>query len=94
MYRRIHARLRDRQRPAGTAEDGVNVYADDGYVEPGWQVVAGGQYMFLTDELAYQTLDQFEIVDDGLDLDAPDRRDGASIPAPSCNGMDCADWPS
>jgi len=51
-----------------TAEDGVNVYADPGYVDDGWQVEDGDQYMFLTDELAYQTLDQFEIVDDGLDL--------------------------
>jgi hypothetical protein len=51
-----------------TAEDGINVYVDPGYVDPGWQVIAGQQYMFLDDELAYQTLDQFEVVDDGLDL--------------------------
>jgi hypothetical protein len=51
-----------------TAAAGVNSYVDDGYVDPGYQVVAGAQYMLLTDELAYQTLDQFAIADDGLNL--------------------------
>jgi hypothetical protein len=50
------------------AATGTNAYVEDGYVDPGYQVVAGGQYMLLTDELAYQTLDQFVVVDDGLDL--------------------------
>jgi hypothetical protein len=52
-----------------TAAVGINAYVDDGYVDDGYQVVAGSQRMFLTDELAYQTLDQFEVVDDGLNLD-------------------------
>jgi hypothetical protein len=51
-----------------TAAEGINSYVEDGYVEPGYQVVAGAQHMLLTDELAYQTLDNFLIVDDGLDL--------------------------
>lgn len=53
---------------AAVAATGINAYVDDGYVEDGYQVIAGSQRMFLTDELAYQTLDQFEVVDDGLNL--------------------------
>jgi hypothetical protein len=51
-----------------TAATGINAYVDDGYVDDGYQVIAGSQRMFLTDELAYQTLDQFEVVDDGLNF--------------------------
>jgi hypothetical protein len=50
------------------AAEGINSYIDDGYVDAGYQVVAGAQYMLLHDELAYQTLDQFVVIDDGLDL--------------------------
>src|SRR4051812_45251026 len=50
------------------AATGVNGYVEDGYVDPGYQIVNGGQYMLLADELAYQTLDHFAVVDDGLDL--------------------------
>jgi len=53
---------------AATAATGINAYVDDGYVDDGYQVIAGAQRMFITDELAYQTLDQFEVVDDGLNL--------------------------
>jgi hypothetical protein len=53
---------------AAVAATGVNAYVDDGYVDDGYQVIAGSQRMFLTDELAYQTLDQFEVVDDGLNF--------------------------
>ena len=48
--------------------EGVNSYVADGYSEGGWQVVAGGQVALLPDELAYETLDQYVIDDDGLDL--------------------------
>jgi hypothetical protein len=51
-----------------TAVAGVNSYVEDNYVNSGYQVVAGGQISLLTDELAYQSLDNFAIVDDGLDL--------------------------
>jgi len=51
-----------------SAAIGINSYVDDGYVDDGYQVVAGSQHMFISDELAYQTLDQFEVVDDGLNL--------------------------
>ena len=50
------------------AQTGTNSYLEDGYVDPGFQVVAGAQAMLLSDELAYQTLDDFVIYDDGLDL--------------------------
>ena len=52
---------------ASTAAAGVNAYVDDGYVD-GYQVVSGGQTMLLDDELAYQSLDDFAIDDDGLQL--------------------------
>jgi hypothetical protein len=51
-----------------TAATGIPSYVDEDYVDTGYQVIAG-QYMLLTDELAYQTLDQFEVLDDGLNLD-------------------------
>jgi hypothetical protein len=51
-----------------TAATGEPTYVDDGYVEPGWQVMAGAQYPLLADEFAYQTLDQFQIDDDGINL--------------------------
>jgi len=51
-----------------SAAIGINSYVDDGYVDDGYQVIAGSQHMFISDELAYQTLDQFEVVDDGLNL--------------------------
>jgi hypothetical protein len=49
---------------------GVNSYVDAGYVASGWQVVTGAQSVLVTDEIAYQTLDNFVIADDGLDLTA------------------------
>jgi len=51
-----------------SAAVGVPTYVEDGYVEPGYQVIAGGQKELLTGELAYETLDAFIIDDDGLDL--------------------------
>jgi hypothetical protein len=54
-----------------TAVAGINAYVDDGYVDPGYQVIAGGQTMLLSDELAYQSLDEFAVDDDGLDLTRP-----------------------
>jgi hypothetical protein len=49
---------------------GVNSYVAAGYVSSGWQVVTGAQSVLIADEIAYQTLDNFVIADDGLDLTA------------------------
>ena len=51
-----------------TAAAGVPSYVEDGYVDLGYQVMSGGQVMLVDDELAYQTLDDFVIIDDGLDV--------------------------
>jgi hypothetical protein len=51
-----------------SAAEGVPSYVAAGYVDPGYQVISGGQKMLLNEELAYQTLDDFVIDDDGLDL--------------------------
>jgi hypothetical protein len=51
-----------------SAAEGVATYVEAGYVEPGYQVMAGEQKMLLAAELAYETLDAFAIDDDGLDL--------------------------
>lgn len=47
---------------------GENTYVEDLYVDPGWQVMAGGQYPLIEDELAYETLDAFVVADDGINL--------------------------
>jgi len=47
---------------------GEPTYVEDTYVNPGYQVLAGSQQMLMAGELAYQTLDDFVIDDDGLDL--------------------------
>ena len=47
---------------------GVPSYVEDGYVDLGYQVISGGQTMLVDDQIAYQTLDDFVIADDGLDL--------------------------
>jgi len=47
---------------------GVNSYVADGYAEAGFQVIAGGQLELLSDELSYETLDQYVVDDDGLNL--------------------------
>ena len=50
-------------------QPGVNAYVDDPYVDPGYQVMTGAQIMLgETGDIAYQTLDDFVISDDGLDL--------------------------
>lgn len=51
-----------------TAQAGTNSYVADGYVEPGYQTVAGAQTMLVAGELAYETLDDFVVIDDGLNL--------------------------
>jgi hypothetical protein len=51
-----------------TAQTGVNSYVDDGYVSPPWQVVSGAQTATDAGDCSYQTLDDFVIADDGLDL--------------------------
>lgn len=47
---------------------GVDCYALDGYMDDGYQVVTGQQNTLITDELVYQSLDQFVVEDDGIDL--------------------------
>lgn len=47
---------------------GEPTYVEDGYTDPGYQVIAGGQDALIDSELYYQSLDQFVIQDDGLDL--------------------------
>jgi hypothetical protein len=48
---------------------GTPVYVDDGYVHPGYEVMAGGQVPAgVEDDFAYETLDNFAILDDHLDL--------------------------
>lgn len=53
---------------AATGATGTPSYVEDEYVDAGYQVIAGGQTMLLEDELAYETLDDFAVDDDGLDL--------------------------
>ena len=53
---------------ATTPQTGVNVWVDDGYVDPGYQRQVGAQLSVGEGDLAYQTLDDFVVVDDGLDL--------------------------
>jgi hypothetical protein len=72
---------------ASTAAVGVNAYVDDGYVDPGYQVIAGGQVMLLSDELAYQPLDEFAVDDDGLDLTRPLTTRGAVNECIVINGL-------
>lgn len=65
---------------------GQNAYVDDGYVDYGYQVMAGGQTMLLDDELAYQGLDEFAIDDDGLDLSGLSIRNAVNLCAVT-NGL-------
>jgi hypothetical protein len=57
----------------GTAETmtpqmGINAWVNDGYVNPGYQRMVGAQISVGEGDLACQTLDDFVVVDDGLDL--------------------------
>jgi hypothetical protein len=47
---------------------GEPAYVDDGYTNPGYQVISGEQAALVESELYYQSLDQFAIQDDGLNL--------------------------
>jgi hypothetical protein len=47
---------------------GVPVYVDAGYVQPGYQILAGAQTPAVAGDFAYQSLDDFAVVDDNLDL--------------------------
>ena len=51
---------------AGLAGDPT--YVDDGYVATGYQIMTGAVLVAPTDDIAYQTLDDFAIDDDGVDL--------------------------
>lgn len=53
---------------APSAAVGVPSYVEAGYVDLGYQVMSGGQTMLAGSDFAYQTLDDFTITDDGLDL--------------------------
>lgn len=47
---------------------GTPSYVDVGYVNSGYQTMPGQQVLLAGSELAYETLDSFAVVDDGLDL--------------------------
>jgi uncharacterized protein YqcC (DUF446 family) len=47
---------------------GTESYVDAGYVASGWQIMSGQQIDLIGGEIAYQTLDDFVVFDDGLDL--------------------------
>jgi hypothetical protein len=51
-----------------TPQAGTLSYVNAGYVNPGYQIVTGMQEPLITGEIAYQTLDNFVVADDGLDL--------------------------
>jgi hypothetical protein len=51
-----------------TAAAGTPSYVAAGYVAAGYQQVVGAEVMLPTGDLAYQTLDDFPITDDGLNL--------------------------
>ena len=59
-----------------TQSDGNAVYAADGYMDTGYQVMAGatGTVPGLAGEIAYQSLDDYGIDDDGVNLFALDER--------------------
>jgi hypothetical protein len=50
-----------------TPQAGVNSYVDTGYVDD-WQVISGMQTAIDSGDCSYQTLDDFVIADDGVDL--------------------------
>jgi len=50
-----------------TPEIGINSYVEDDYTDD-YQVVAGGQIEIVPSEIAYQSLDDFVVSDDGLNL--------------------------
>lgn len=48
--------------------EGTDTYVEPDYAVQGYQTVSGGQVVLLDGELAYQPLDEFIVVDDGLDI--------------------------
>jgi hypothetical protein len=54
---------------AATPSTGTPVWADDGYVDDGYQARAGAQFALTSDDdLYYESLDNYVIADDGLNL--------------------------
>jgi hypothetical protein len=53
---------------ASSGTIGEETYVETDYVADGWQVIDGGQDAVVDAELYYQSLDQFAIQDDGIDL--------------------------
>jgi len=47
---------------------GTGLYADPGYMDEGYQQMAGATITAPTDDLVYQSLDDFTVDDDGVDL--------------------------
>lgn len=47
---------------------GEPTWVDDGYVDAGYQTMAGAMTLIPTRDIAYQTLDDFVVDDDGVDL--------------------------
>lgn len=65
-----------------SAAAGTLTYVDEGYVAAGYQQATGAEIMLPTGDLAYQTLDDFAISDDGTNLLAMDEYsavDGLSL---------------
>lgn len=50
------------------ASPGVPVYADPGYMDSGYQMETGGDMTLVPGELVYETLDDFQVDTDGVDL--------------------------
>jgi hypothetical protein len=53
---------------ASTAQAGVPVYVDTGYVSAGYEAVSGAQITLDPGDFSYESLDDFVIEDDGLDV--------------------------
>lgn len=51
-----------------TAQTGTPTYVEDGYVDAGYQAVAYGETLSGSGDIAYESFDDFQVADDGLDL--------------------------
>jgi len=53
---------------SATASDGTPSYAEDGYMELGYQLYEGQEFDLFADSITYQSFDEFVLVDDGVNL--------------------------
>jgi hypothetical protein len=51
-----------------TGQAGAPTYVDDGYVDTGYQTMTGARLTAPSDDLVYETLTDFTVDDDGVDL--------------------------